>query len=101
KNYELHCFQARSMTNLHFLIKRGLIPIHYVISVYENAYLPRLKAITYGYSSIDNRLTICSHAPCGLNTIKALAKDFGVDFNKSTVKNFMSTIDSINQAFSQ
>lgn len=48
------------------------------------------------------RITIYSHAPIGLETIKSLAmhKTFNVDYCDETVKDMVKTIEKINEKFS-
>ena len=93
--------QALSLVNLSSLIKKSQsegydIDIPDMVS---SAYLPHLKAISYSVSPDLESITLYSHAPVGFETIKALAKEYKVTYNDSTILDLTETIDAINTEF--
>lgn len=90
---------GKSMHNLGKLIERGLVSSKEVTSIVKENYLPSLKAVSY---SIDKtveppRLTLYTHEPVGIETIRSLAKMYGVSYDDSTIDTMCRTIDKINE----
>ncbi|MDX1837201.1 hypothetical protein DIZ81_06895 [Legionella taurinensis] len=94
---------ARSMHNLGTLLERGLVDSEEITSIVKDHYLPALKAISY---SIDNtvqppRLTLYTHAPVGIETIRSLADLYGIPYDDSSIDRLCRTIDQINERVHQ
>lgn len=66
-------------------------------------YLDHLKLVDYQLGAADAKeaLQIFTHAPVGLETIEALAKELGVSYDENTPQKLAKTIDAINHAFQQ
>lgn len=75
---------------------RPLIDSTEVRKIVDETYKPMVKAIGYTLDSND-QITIYSHAPIGLETIKALAQKFNIEYKDRTSKDLFSTIDKINE----
>ncbi len=56
-----------------------------------------LNLITY--SRTESGITIYTHAPVGLETIKALAKKYNINYSDNTIEELCETIDEINYKF--
>src|SRR5262249_24976070 len=67
----------------------------------NDSYKPTLKAISYSFDTSQDppQITLFSHAPIGLETIKALAAQYAVPYKDETLKDFFQTIDEINRRF--
>lgn len=101
KNYssDLQEGQAKSLLNLGTLVTRGLVTTAEIEHLVTHFYQPHLKMISYSLDESRKHMTIYSHAPIGLNTIKALAKLFNVNFLDKNATYLANTIEQINQAF--
>lgn len=88
--------QAQSLTNLHRLISRGLIDEEKVRDLVKTSYKPMVKAISYTRAE-DGSLTLFTHAPVGLETIKALSAKWGLAYSDATPEELMHSIDAINE----
>lgn len=90
---------TKSLHGLSDLMARGLVSEAEIEDIVENDYKPNLKAISY---SVDNsleppKLTLYTHAPVGLETVKSMAKLLEVDYNDESIEALCKTIDSINE----
>lgn len=90
--------QANSLNNMRQLIEQGLLSKKVVGRLVENSYLPNLKLISY--SLYQGNITLYSHAGIGLETIRALAIEFSVEYQDKTAWELARTIDAINVNFS-
>lgn len=66
-----------------------------VRDIVEQCYKPMVKAISYTLSP-EGELTLFSHAPIGLETVKALAGKFNIPYRDNSIRNLIHTIDKIN-----
>ncbi|MHB1948456.1 MAG: hypothetical protein ACYCQI_10130 [Gammaproteobacteria bacterium] len=66
--------------------------------ILKHNYSSHIKLISY--QVIDpTQICLYTHAPVGLETIKMLAKLYGVDYQDDTIPDLCKTIDSINKMF--
>lgn len=89
----------QSFETLNRWLKQGLLKKEEVVTLVERSYLPSLKLISYTLKK--DCLFVCSHAPIGLEAIKALAEKFKVEYKDGDAKELAQTIDAINLAFSE
>ncbi|ARG96587.1 Dot/Icm T4SS effector Wip [Legionella micdadei] len=94
--YRLLEGQGRSLEGMQTLIKKGLIDEKEVRDIVEQCYQPMVKAIDYTLTP-EGQLTIFSHAPIGLETVKALAEKFRIPYRDDSIRNLIRTIDAINK----
>lgn len=94
--YDLGGGQGASLANMNTLIKKGLVQEDQVRSMVDFYYKPIVKAIGYTLSE-DGEVTLFSHAPIGLETVKALADKFKIPYKDATPKELFQTIDAINE----
>jgi len=92
---------GKSLTNLRKLIEKKLVTEEEVMEIIKNYYQPNLKVISYSLDESQNILTIYSHAPIGINTIKKLAENFKIEYADVTPYELSKTIDQINAKFSK
>ncbi|MDI9818309.1 MULTISPECIES: Dot/Icm T4SS effector Wip [unclassified Legionella] len=105
KDYERACFtgrynffevQGKSLGNMQILIEKGLVEESEIRRIVTKNYIPMVKAIGYTLSTEGN-LTLFSHAPVGLETVKALAEKFNIYYQDNNLKSLIHTINAINQ----
>ena len=89
--------QIQSRLNLNELIERFPELRAEVTIAVENAYTPFLKLIGYTLSPDGKGISLYTHAPVGLETIKALADRFYVPYRDGSAQELAGTIDAINQ----
>jgi hypothetical protein len=87
--------QAQSLFNMQWLMSRGLIDETEVRKMVTESYMPMVKAIGYTLSEAGD-ITLFSHTPIGLETVKSLANKFGVIYNDQSPIELILTIDAIN-----
>jgi predicted transcriptional regulator YdeE len=87
--------QQRSLDNMWSLEVKGLITKKDINDIANTSYKPHLRLIGYTKTTGDE-LTIYTHAPVGLETIKALASHFKVAYHEATMEELIATIDRIN-----
>lgn len=87
--------QGQSLTNMRGLIQKNLIKEDDVRKIVNEVYKPMVKAISYTITP-EGDITLFSHAPIGLETIKALAAKFKLPYRDSTPIELITTINSIN-----
>jgi len=103
---------ASSLTNLRKLIIKKMVSIEEIDRLVKEAYQPALKILSYtintlkedlqvGNSEPKRSLTIYSHAPIGINTMKGLGKELNVPFIDETPEKLGQTIDHYNRIFSK
>jgi len=91
---------ATSIKNLGVLINKELVSDKQVEDIFQNHYLPHLKAISYNLKKQkDKKLEIFSHAPIGFETIQSLADEYKTSYKASNSKELCETIDNINKNF--
>lgn len=91
-----HAVSLQALANL---VERGLVTAEEIFEIVEQCYKPVLKAISYSLDSTKPGITIYSHAGIGLESVKALAKKFQVDYQDNTAQELAATIDRINERF--
>lgn len=112
-NLGMHAQFIESLVNLDFLINSGLVTRADLNSLVNKSYIPKLKAFSYSLSS-TNELTLYSHAPVGLETVRhfiemlntlvidepfcdnALLTE-GLIYNDSSIEQLMASIDTLNK----
>lgn len=89
--------QATSLTNMVTLVNRGLVTRQQITELVNNSYRPRVKAIGYTVNP-NGDVTIYTHAPIGLETIKKIAEYFKLapPYDDSSPGALLHTIDQIN-----
>lgn len=92
--------QARSVENLSKWIEKGLVTKQEVQEL-GKVYTENLKVISYTLDEANNHITFFSHAPVGVETLRHLAKEFGVPFKEGSAKEVAETIDGVNLAFNE
>lgn len=92
---------AASMAHLNHLINKGLVSKTEIDNLVKQHYLPNLKALSYTFDEKTNRIAIFSHAPIGLETIRALANRIGATYKDETMKELAATIEEINHIFNE
>ncbi|MCZ6913710.1 MAG: hypothetical protein O7C59_03970 [Rickettsia endosymbiont of Ixodes persulcatus] len=98
--YRAPYFQSVSMLNLEILIQKGFVSRKEVISIYNKAYKPSLRVISYSLTEgVNPGITLYSHAPIGLDTIKNFARKFKIIFKSKTAPQLAATIEKINAKF--
>lgn len=87
---------APSLYHLLEQIRENQISLADVRSLVQSTYYPRLKLIDYIVDEEQKEIVILTHAPNGLETIKALAKLYDIPFSAKTIDDLTNTIDLIN-----
>lgn len=104
KNFQspsMHVFgQDASMVNLGLFVEAGVIKKDELINLVKTYYLPKLKLLSYSIDEKNQKITLYTHAPVGLETVKALAKKFKVTYSDETIVDLARTIEEINDGFS-
>lgn len=94
-----------SLTHMRQFIQRGLISYKEIEALINKVYYPHLKLLSYKTIQRENNtfFTLYSHAPIGLNTIKALAdhKNFTLSYGLIENQGLEFTIDKINSRFKE
>ena len=85
-----------SYENMKILYANGIISSDEILDVVTNHYILMVKALNYSIS-LEEELTIYSHAPVGLETVEALARKLNVDYDEKNPASIMRTIDNINK----
>lgn len=93
--YNLRPGQGQSLASMQWLISRGLVSEDEIREIVELCYQPMVKAISYTLSP-QGELTVFTHAPTGLEMIKALAKKFNLAYSDNSARELIKTIDRIN-----
>jgi hypothetical protein len=92
---------TNSLRSLAALVEHGLVSAESVFDIVDTAYKPMLKLIGYSLDPETEGITIFTHAGVGLETIRELAKKFGVDYKDHTGFELAATIERINAQFSK
>lgn len=92
---------GKSLYGLSTLIQKGLVDEDEIQKIVEFHYKPNLKAISYSIdrSTEPTKLTLYTHAPVGLETIKAAAALYKIDYKDDSIEALTKTIDQINECF--
>lgn len=98
----LGCTQNKK--GLLYLIQQQLVSTEQILNIINRCYKPNLKLLSYLIEEIKENysaITIYSHAPIGIETIKALAKKFNIyyDENNILLESFINIIEEINKEF--
>lgn len=71
---------------------------HEILQIIRNVYIPQIKLISY--QVIDStQICLYTHAPVGLETIRMLAKLYGIPYRDEKITDLCQTIDAINKLF--
>lgn len=88
-----------------YLLEQKLISKDKILFLINNIYKPNIKLLSYNIEQVKQNLcnlTIYSHAPIGLETIKALADKFNIIYNSNCeilLEQFINILEKINQEF--
>nr|NKB47078.1 hypothetical protein [Legionellales bacterium] len=94
--YQTH----RSQRLLDQSIKADLLEQKKLDQLIHEDYLPHLKALSYSIDPHDSKITICTHAPVGLDTLKKIAEEYyTIDYDDSNLLALCRTLDEINESF--
>lgn len=91
--------QTSSLHNVATLINKKLLSVQEVGNLTNNVYKPYLKAISYSLSEDKNEISIYSHAPIAISTVKLVANQFCVAYEDSSAEKLAQTIDRVNAEF--
>ena len=92
--------QQCSLDNMWALVKRGLITQDQVQSLANKFYKPHLRMIGYTQTTTTH-ITLYTHAPVGLETVRDLSKKFKIKYDDSTIDRLIVCINEINEKASQ
>lgn len=98
---------ATYQKGLIYFLKHELVPKDKILFLITNIYKPSLKLLSYNIELAKQNLcniTIYSHAPVGLETIKALADKFNIMYNSNCdilLEQFINILEQINQEFNK
>ena len=92
---------ACSLLNVNKFIRGKIIGAQEFLDFYHNYYVPNIKVISYSLFDKSQGITIYSHAPIGLNTIRSVAGLLSVSYEDKTSIDLARTIDCVNQKFRQ
>ncbi len=90
---------VKSMLNLQYFIASKLVNDKEIDRILNHIYKPKIKIISYSISPTKSEITIYSHAPIGLNTVKALANHFKITYQDSSAVKLALTLELINYKF--
>jgi hypothetical protein len=93
-----------SMANLQTLIEKGLVDKKEIFTIYEKVYTPNLKLIAYTQTfskSKQPEIVLYTHAPAGLESIKAIADEFNIPYKDGSLHQLTHTINKINTEFQE
>lgn len=90
---------AGSLFNLNTLIEKKLVDKAKIINISKTANTHFLKILSYSLTEANDGITIYTHAPTGVSTIRALAEHFKVEYNETSALTLAATIDAINDEF--
>lgn len=90
--------QSRSLVGLKLLESKGLVSHAEVDAIWRECYVPAIKVFDYHIdrSQTPPKFTLFSHAPVGLETVRACAAKIGVEYDESNADALAATIDQIN-----
>lgn len=86
---------ADSFFGLKKTINAGLVRLDEVLAMLRGAYLPSLVMLDFSLNSCGV-LSIFTHAPCDLKSIKDLSNQFGTLYEDATNEDLVNTINAIN-----
>lgn len=90
---------AGSMQRMNDLIVRGLIDKKEIKNIFNKQYIQNLKVLSYTFNPETKQMSIYSHAPIGLQTIRGLAQKLGIQYKDRKMEDLARTIDAINTKF--
>jgi hypothetical protein len=96
-----HLAQSISMENLQKFIDVGLVSRAEIEQIVGNAYMPKLKLISYSMETDKSGIRIYSHAPIDLAIVQKIANKLGIEYKDDTVVTLAQTIDNINTVFQE
>lgn len=88
--------QGQSMPSMKKLFDLSLVNEAEIRTWISQDYLPLLKAVGYQVELSQNRITLFTHAPVGLEVVAALAQELGVAYDESSIPRLTASIDKIN-----
>lgn len=94
------CPQGRSLVNLRTLIAADLFSEEELHALSES-WIDSLNLVTSSYSEEENSVTLYTHAPAGLETIKNLAEKYNMPYCDTTARDLHNTIMAVNQRFKE
>lgn len=94
-----HMAQSISMENMQEFIDLGLVSRAEIERIVSNAYLPKLKLISYCMETDKSGISIYSHAPIDLAIVQKIAERLKIEYKDDTAEALAQTIDAINTKF--
>lgn len=93
--------QYNSIYSLALLVQEGKVTKQEIKELYEQYYVPCIKLLDYSIDAENGIMTLHSHAGIGLNNIEDLARKFNIEYKDGSIQALKTTIDEINQVFTQ
>src|SRR5581483_7770721 len=69
--------------------------------LFQSTWLKKLKLFDYEISEDGKQFYFFTHAPVGLETLKKISAQYGVEFNDESFSSLAKTIDSVNKKFQE
>ncbi|EKE01238.1 MAG: hypothetical protein ACD_21C00188G0003 [uncultured bacterium] len=92
-------FYGQYVNGIRSLVSDGIISQEGLSEMMDRVYFPNFKLLSYALTNNDKKITLFMHAPNGIEPIKDLAGELGVEYADKTAKDLAKTIDAINWAF--
>ncbi|MEI6628354.1 MAG: hypothetical protein WCN27_03000, partial [Alphaproteobacteria bacterium] len=90
---------AFSLISLGYFLSKKLVSQEEVRKIVEEYYKPKLKILSYSVSNDQTTIIIYTHAPAGLDQIRNISRQFGIEYKDETISDLSRTIDKINDIF--
>ncbi|HAF88118.1 MAG TPA: hypothetical protein DCG13_06075 [Legionellales bacterium] len=91
--------QAHSLQALGRIFAKGWVDLTAITTFVEQTYYEQLELISYSISRDKQEITLYTHAPIGLETIKEIAQKYKVAYQADSIDALSETINNINAAF--
>jgi len=92
-------YQYRSMLNLYYLLDHNVIDNKLVEPLVKN-YFNHLKALSFTINKDNSKsINMYSHAPVGIESVRAFAENYHLEFACDNIENLALTIKKINSCF--
>ncbi len=91
--------QAHSLQALGRIFAKGWVDLTEITTFVEQTYYEQLELISYSINRNKQEITLYTHAPIGLETIKEIAQKYKVAYQAGSINALSETIDNINVAF--
>ncbi|GEM_PF-3647258 len=88
----------RSLTGLLAHVENRHLEVGALLTLAQNAYVSKMKLFSYTLHN-DGTLSIYTHTPGGLETLRAVANNFCVSYDDSNAQTLAATINEVNRSF--